>query len=209
MRDLLSIAVLILVALGLMTSSFGPSFAAEGDNPVVCLTTTYGDIVIELYPDKAPETVDNFMTYVDAKFYNGLVFHRVIANFMIQGGGFTESMSRKEGNAPIKNEADNGLSNEIGTVAMARTGEPHSASSQFFINVKDNKMLDFKEKSPRGWGYCVFGKVIGGMDVVEQIKNVKTTSRDGYEDVPVEPVVIKKAYQMGPDEVKAVKAKKK
>ncbi len=209
MRDLLSIAILILVALGLMTSSFGPSFAAKGENPVVCLTTTSGDIVIELFADKAPETVDNFMTYVDAKFYNGLIFHRVISGFMIQGGGFTESMSRKEGNAPIKNEADNGLSNENGTVAMARTGEPHSASSQFFINVKDNKMLDFKQKTAQGWGYCVFGKVIGGMDVVEKIKAVKTTSRDGYDDVPVEPVVIEKAYQMGQDEVKAIKAKNK
>jgi peptidyl-prolyl cis-trans isomerase B (cyclophilin B) len=204
----MSIAVTMLFALGLVISGVGTANAAEGDNPVVCMTTTHGDIVIELYADKAPETVDNFMTYVEAKFYNGLIFHRVIPTFMIQGGGFTESMSRKEGNAPIKNEADNKVSNERGTIAMARTGEPHSATSQFFINVKDNKSLDFKSKSPQGWGYCVFGKVISGMDVVDKIKDVKTTSRDGYNDVPVEPIVIEKVYQMDPDEVKALKAKK-
>ena len=209
MRGFLSIAVLILVALGLMTSSFGPSFAKKNGNPAVCMTTSYGDIVIELYADKAPETVDNFLTYVDSKFYDGLVFHRVISNFMIQGGGFTEAMARKDGNAPIKNEADNGLSNDRGTIVMARTGDPHSASSQFFINVKDNAALNFKSKSNAGWGYCVFGKVIGGMDVVDEIKDVKTTSRDGYDDVPVEPVVIKKAYRMGQDEIDAIKAKKK
>jgi peptidyl-prolyl cis-trans isomerase B (cyclophilin B) len=207
MKGFLSIAVTMFFALGLVILGIGPSNAAKGENPVVCMTTSQGDIVIELYPDKAPETVDNFMTYVNSKFYNGLIFHRVIPTFMIQGGGFTESMSRKEGNAPIKNEADNGLSNERGTIAMARTGEPHSATSQFFINVKDNSTLDFKSKSPQGWGYCVFGKVISGMDVVDKIKDVKTTSRDGYNDVPVEPILIEKTYQMDPDEVKSLKKK--
>ncbi len=137
------------------------------------MKTSVGDIAIELYPDKAPETVANFLWYVDNKFYDGLIFHRVMSNFMIQGGGFNKDMLRKETKPSIKNEADNGLSNMRGTIAMARTGDPHSASSQFFINVKDNKPLDFKSKAnPAGWGYCVFGKVISGMDVVDKIRQV-------------------------------------
>ncbi|UCG53809.1 MAG: peptidyl-prolyl cis-trans isomerase [Candidatus Latescibacterota bacterium] len=174
---------------------------AEEKNPVVVMQTSFGEITIELYPDKAPNTVKNFMWYVDKKFYEGLIFHRVIPTFMIQGGGFTKDMAKKQPNPPIKNEADSGLSNERGTIAMARTGEPHSATSQFFINVKDNKALDFKAKNPQGWGYCVFGKVIEGMDVVDEIRDVKTVSRQGYDDVPEVPVVIEKVY------VKEVKSK--
>ncbi|UCH85805.1 MAG: peptidyl-prolyl cis-trans isomerase [Candidatus Latescibacterota bacterium] len=168
--------------------------ANAGENPVVVMQTSFGAITIELYPEKAPKTVENFLWYVDKKFYNGLIFHRVIANFMIQGGGFTPEMNKKQPNPPIKNEANNGLSNEKGTIAMARTGEPHSATAQFFINVKDNKGLDFKSETPQGWGYCVFGKVIDGMDVVEEIRQVKTTSKQGHQDVPEVPVVIEKVY---------------
>jgi cyclophilin family peptidyl-prolyl cis-trans isomerase len=208
MKSLLVIGAVALVTVGITLMSFGPAAAETKDNPVVSMKTTYGDIAIELYPDKAPETVDNFLTYVDGKFYEGLIFHRVIPTFMIQGGGFTKEMARKEPNTSIKNEADNGLSNMRGTIAMARTGDPHSASSQFFINVKDNKALDFKSKSNgQTWGYCVFGKVIAGMDVVDEIRQVKTTSKDGYNDVPVEPVVITKVYRLGKDEIQAVKAK--
>ncbi len=210
MKSLLVIGTITLVTVGITLMSFGPAAAEKKGDPVVIMKTTYGDIVIELYPDKAPETVDNFLSYVDSKFYDGLVFHRVIPTFMIQGGGFTKEMSKKEPATTVKNEADNGLSNLKGTVAMARTGDPHSASSQFFINVKDNKSLDFKNKnSGQAWGYCVFGKVISGMDVVDEIRQVKTTRKDGYNDVPVEPVVINKAYRLGKDEVDAIKAKAK
>ncbi|MEJ2720383.1 MAG: peptidylprolyl isomerase [bacterium] len=167
---------------------------AENDNPEVVLQTSFGNITIELYPDKAPKTVENFLWYVNHKFYDGLIFHRVIPDFMIQGGGFTPDMNKKQPNAPIKNEANNGLSNLRGTIAMARTNDPNSASSQFFINLKDNKGLDFKSETPQGWGYCVFGKVIGGMDIVDEIAKVKTTTKDVYQDVPEVPVVIEKAY---------------
>lgn len=212
MRDSSMFSVLLSIALGLVMMSFGASAAQEKPktNPIVVVKTTSGDITIELYPDKAPASVTNFLSYVDNKFYEGLIFHRVIANFMIQGGGFTKDMVRKESNAAIQNEADNGLSNLKGTIAMARTNDPHSATSQFFINVKDNPPLDFKNKnSAQGWGYCVFGKVIAGMDVVEKIRQVPTTSKAGNENVPVEPIVIKKAYRLAEDEVKALKAKEK
>jgi len=188
----LVIAMITVLSIGVSGMSFGTANA--GENPVVVMQTSFGDITIELYPDKAPKTVENFLWYVDNKFYNGLIFHRVISNFMIQGGGFTPEMNKKQANAPIKNEANNGLSNAKGTIAMARTGEPHSATAQFFINVKDNKGLDFKSETPQGWGYCVFGEVIDGMDVVEEIRQVKTTNREGYQDVPEVPVVIEKAY---------------
>jgi len=191
------LASLLLVAFGMGLVLAGSAWAAEKSNPVVVLETTMGDIKIELYPDKAPVTVKNFLWYVDHKFYDGLIFHRVIKNFMIQGGGFTKDMVKKQPNAPIVNEATNGLSNKRGTIAMARTSEINSATSQFFINLKDNSFLDHKDDTPRGYGYAVFGKVIGGMDVVDKIGSVKTTSRKGYNDVPAEPVVIKKAYQLG------------
>ena len=159
-------------------------------NPKVVLETSKGQIVIELYLQKAPETVVNFLDYVDAKFYDGTIFHRVIPNFMIQGGGFTSDMKRKPGKGPIKNEADRGLKNDRGTIAMARTGDPHSATAQFFINSANNDFLDHKNKTQQGWGYAAFGKVIEGMNVVDAISAVKTTKRGGYRDAPVEPIVI-------------------
>ena len=162
-------------------------------NPTVLLETTSGDILIELFPDKAPDTVANFLQYVDDGFYANTIFHRVIPGFMIQGGGLGPRMDEKATRAPIKNEADNGLSNDRGTIAMARTSDPHSATAQFFINVKDNSFLDHRSKDPQGWGYAVFGKVIRGQDVVDQIAAVKTGSRGYYEDVPMQPVIIKRA----------------
>lgn len=163
-------------------------FAAQ--NPVVVMKTSMGAVEIELYPDKAPVTVANFLSYVDKGFYNGTIFHRVIGNFMIQGGGMTPGMREKSTAAPIKNEADNRISNNRGTIAMARTQEVHSATSQFFINVVDNTFLDYKSSTPAGYGYCVFGKVIKGMDVVDKIKSVKTGSSGYFQDVPVADVVI-------------------
>jgi len=156
------------------------------------LHTTYGDITIELNAEKAPETAANFAQYVKDGFYNGTIFHRVIPNFMVQGGGFDEKMSQKPTRDTIKNEADNGLSNETGAIAMARTSDPHSASAQFFINVADNHFLD-KARSQDGWGYAVFGKVTDGMDVVNKIKGVATGSAGGHQDVPREAVLIESA----------------
>ncbi|HKJ09626.1 MAG TPA: peptidylprolyl isomerase [Gammaproteobacteria bacterium] len=156
------------------------------------MKTSKGTIVLELYPDKAPETVANFVEYARSGFYDGTIFHRVIPGFMIQGGGFEPDMKQKKTRAPIKNEADNGLSNLTGTIAMARTPDPNSATSQFFINVKDNKFLDYTAPTPQGWGYCVFGKVTEGMDVVHAIEQVPTTTKSGHQDVPVDPVVIEK-----------------
>ena len=172
----------------------GSAFAAE--NPRVTMETSLGKITLELYPDKAPVTVANFLSYVDEGFYNGTIFHRVIRGFMIQGGGFTESMQEKPNKAPITNEADNGLKNERGTIAMARTPDPNSATAQFFINAKDNTFLNFKNKSPEGYGYCVFGKVTKGLDVVDAIEKTPTTTKGFYQDVPAKPVVIKKAYRV-------------
>ena len=165
-------------------------------NPKVVLETSRGKIVIELYLQKAPETVVNFLDYVDAKFYDGTIFHRVIPNFMIQGGGFTSDMKRKPGKGPIKNEADRGLKNDRGTIAMARTGDPHSATAQFFINSANNDFLDHKNKTQQGWGYAAFGKVIEGMNVVDAISAVKTTKRGMFRDVPVEPIVIKSSRRL-------------
>ncbi|WP_407330789.1 peptidylprolyl isomerase [Enterovibrio sp. 27052020O] len=158
---------------------------------MVTLHTNFGDIKIQLNADKAPATAENFLQYCRDGFYNGTIFHRVIDGFMVQGGGMTSGMEEKESNAPIKNEANNGLSNKIGTIAMARTMEPHSASSQFFINVGNNTFLDHKSESMDGWGYCVFGEVVEGMDVVNKIKSV-ATGNWGYvhQDVPVEEVII-------------------
>ncbi|NVK22831.1 MAG: peptidyl-prolyl cis-trans isomerase [Kangiellaceae bacterium] len=159
----------------------------------VTLTTNHGDIVLELNAEKAPKTVENFLNYVRAGHYDGTIFHRVISNFMIQGGGFTADMEQKSTQAPIENEANNGLSNVNGSIAMARTMDPHSASCQFFINVKDNDFLNFQNESMQGWGYCVFGQVVEGMDVVEAIKEVETGSYSVHQDVPVESVMIEKA----------------
>jgi len=165
-------------------------------NPKVVLETSKGKIVIELYLQKAPETVVNFLDYVDAEFYDGTIFHRVIPNFMIQGGGFTSDMTRKSGKGPIKNEADRGLKNAPGTIAMARTGDPHSATAQFFINTANNDFLNHKNKTQQGWGYAAFGKVVEGMNVIGAISAVKTTKRGMYRDVPVEPVVIKSVRRL-------------
>ena len=159
----------------------------------VRLQTTHGEILIETDDEKAPKTSANFISYVKDGFYDETVFHRVIDGFMIQGGGFGTGMSKKSTTPPIDNEADNGLSNITGTVAMARTSNPQSATSQFFINVNDNLFLDFKAKTNEGWGYCVFGKVVDGMDVVNQIKAVSTTKRGAHHDVPVDDVIIQRA----------------
>ncbi len=169
---------------------------AATEAPRVALHTSEGDIVLELNPDKAPQTVANFLRYVDSGFYNGLIFHRVIRDFMIQGGGFTEQMSKKPTDAPIQNEADNGLKNLIGTVAMARTNAPHSATAQFFINTKNNDFLNHSGKNAQGWGYAVFGKVVSGLDVMNRINSAATTTRSGYRDVPQKPVVIQSAEKL-------------
>lgn len=180
--------------LGFMTVSFLLAFpltsTAAANNPKVLMKTTMGDITLELYQDKAPATVKNFLGYVDDKFYDGTIFHRVIKGFMIQGGGHTADMSKKPTKGPIKNEADNGLSNRRGTISMARMPDPHSATSQFFINLVDNVNLDFRAKTDQGYGYCVFGKVISGMDVVDAIANVKIMTRHGMQNVPRETVEI-------------------
>lgn len=168
------------------------------NNPVVLMKTSLGDIKIELWADKAPETVKNFLSYVDDKHYDGTIFHRVISNFMIQGGGMTPDMKEKRTKAPVKNEAGPGLDNKRGTIAMARTGDPHSATAQFFINVVDNDSLNHREKSRTGWGYCVFGKVTEGMDVVDKIRTVPTKTVGPHDDVPVTPVVIQSVTRVEP-----------
>ncbi len=175
-------------------------------NPRVLLDTTKGKIVIELYPAKAPKTVKNFLDYVKAGFYNGVIFHRVIPGFMVQGGGFTPDMKEKATRASVQNEAKNGLSNERGTLAMARTADPHSASAQFFINVSNNGAGLDAGKAADGWGYTVFGKVVEGMEVADAIVAVPTTTKGFHENVPVEPVVIRKASVAG---ASAPAAKKK
>jgi peptidyl-prolyl cis-trans isomerase B (cyclophilin B) len=168
-----------------LLSFYQPGNAREA-SPKVLMKTTKGDITLELYPDKAPITVENFLKYVDEQFYDGTIFHRVIEDFMIQGGGHTEDLTEKPSGPPIKNEADNRLSNDRGTIAMARTNEPHSATNQFFINHVDNSFLDHTAKTGEGYGYCVFGKVIQGMDVVDAIATVPTDRND----VPKETVKI-------------------
>jgi peptidyl-prolyl cis-trans isomerase B (cyclophilin B) len=166
---------------------------AESTHPRVRLETSHGVIILELDSKSAPKTVENFLNYVSDGFYDGTIFHRVIKGFMLQGGGFTADMKKKPAQSPITNEADNRLRNKRGTVAMARTQDPHSATSQFFINSVDNAFLDYKGKNSRDWGYCVFGKVVEGMDVVETIEGLPTTMRAGHRDVPTSPVVIKQA----------------
>ena len=159
----------------------------------VQITTSLGSIMLELDKEKAPATIDNFVGYIKSGHYDNTIFHRVIDDFMIQCGGLDTDMNVKSTRASIKNEADNGLFNELGTIAMARTSDPHSASAQFFINTNDNRSLDFQSATDNGWGYCVFGKVIDGMDVVSTIEETTTTTRSGYQDVPEEVIVIEKA----------------
>jgi cyclophilin family peptidyl-prolyl cis-trans isomerase len=181
----------MLIALTLLSlAAAGNALAA---NPKVSIQTNKGIIVLELYPDQAPKSVENFLAYVDGGFYNGTVFHRVIKDFMIQGGGFTADMKQKATRAPVANEADNGLKNTRGTLAMARTSDPNSATAQFFINLKDNSFLDHTAKTPRGWGYAVLGRVTEGMAVVDAIGNAPT----GAKDVPQETVIIEKATRIG------------
>ena len=160
---------------------------------MIKLHTNFGVITLELDADKAPETVKNFIDYVQAGHYDGTIFHRVIDGFMIQGGGFEPGMKQKPTRAPIKNEANNGLKNDCYTIAMARTNDPHSATAQFFINVKDNSFLDHTAPTPSGWGYCVFGKVVEGSEVVDKIKGVATGSAGFHQDVPKEDVIIERA----------------
>lgn len=157
---------------------------------MVIIRTTFGDIKLELDAEKAPITVANFLDYARSGFYDGTIFHRVINNFMIQGGGFDTNMEQRTAGKPIQNEADNGLKNDFGTIAMARTMEPHSATAQFFINVKDNDFLNHSGKNMQGWGYTVFGKMVEGEDVLEKIRNVPTSSRAGHQDVPTDTVII-------------------
>ena len=160
---------------------------------MVRLHTNFGPITLTLDTEKAPKTVANFLNYVNSGFYDNTIFHRVIYGFMIQGGGFEPGMKQKPTQAPVENEATNGLTNDRYTVAMARTSDPHSATAQFFVNVKDNSFLNFTAPNMQGWGYCVFGRVTEGQDIVDKIKGVKTGSRAGHQDVPVEDVIIERA----------------
>jgi peptidyl-prolyl cis-trans isomerase B (cyclophilin B) len=191
------------ITLALISLMVASTVQAQPDMPQVRMDTSAGTIVIELDPQSAPKSVENFLAYVREGFYDGTIFHRVIKGFMIQGGGMTAEMQPKKGHAPIPNEADNALKNTIGTIAMARTDDPHSATSQFFINVKDNDFLNHSSKSMKGWGYCVFGRVTKGMEVVQAIENVETTARAGHRDVPVTPVVIEHAWILSPESGKA------
>lgn len=188
----------ILLAVSILTVMAGTSVGQENpvSNPQVVMETSKGEIVLELYPDKAPLTVKNFLNYIDAGFYSGTIFHRVIPGFMLQGGGFSRDMQKKPTMTPVKNEAFNGLKNDRGTIAMARTQDPHSASSQFFINTVDNAFLNYKSQTTSGWGYAVFGKVIKGMQVVDAISKVETGNQGRFRDVPktaVEIIKVRKA----------------
>ncbi|UCB55858.1 MAG: peptidyl-prolyl cis-trans isomerase [Thiotrichales bacterium] len=177
---------LIAVFLGISSNTFAA-------NPKVSMETSKGKVIIELYPDKAPKTVENFLRYVNEGKYDGTIFHRVIPNFMNQGGGFTPEFKKVDTSAPVMNEADNGLKNKRGTIAMARTGDPHSATNQFFINTKDNNFLDHTSKSTSGWGYCVFGTIVDGMDVMDRIAKVPTGAGGRFQkDVPQETILIEK-----------------
>ncbi len=190
MKHVYTFTMILALCLGLMSTLPGQSAAAPA--PKVTIATSLGDILVELYPDKAPKTVRNFLYYVKSGFYDDTVFHRVINNFIIQGGGLTADMQKKTTTRrPVENEAANGLKNSRYTLAMARTNDPHSATSQFFINVADNTFLDYKNKTPSGYGYAVFGKVIKGQDVVDRIKQVTTCTQGMYQDVPRTPVIIK------------------
>ncbi len=181
-------STLILVIAGLFSS-----LVSAAGNPHVLFETNMGSFTVELNEQAAPGTVENFIAYVNEGYYNGTLFHRVINDFMIQGGGFEPGMKKKATKSPIKNEAYNGLKNERGTIAMARTGDPHSATAQFFINTVDNAFLNHKNKSGSGWGYTVFGKVVKGMETIDKIQTVRTTIHGMYRDVPAEDIIIKKA----------------
>ncbi|MCC7202386.1 MAG: peptidyl-prolyl cis-trans isomerase [Nitrospirae bacterium] len=181
----------LIIAASMVMMVAGGEAGAEDKNPVVLMETSAGNIKIELDKKNAPISTSNFLSYVDDKFYDGTIFHRVISNFMIQGGGFTPDMQQKQTKGQIKNEAANGLKNKRGTIAMARTMVVDSATAQFFVNVVDNDFLDHRDTSPQGYGYAVFGKVVEGMDVVDRIKSVKTGTKMGLGDVPMETVTIK------------------
>ena len=181
---------LLAALLGLVLSVAG---AHAAEPPMVVLNTTHGDITLELDPALAPETSANFLRYVEDEFYDGTIFHRVIHGFMIQGGGLESGMKDKSTRGPIQNEAGNSLTNRAGTIAMARTSDPHSATAQFFINTSDNHFLDFKSETREGWGYCVFGRVVDGIDVVTEIEGSPTGTRSGHRDVPVQDIVIESA----------------
>lgn len=157
---------------------------------MIVFKTTMGDFKMELFADKAPKTVENFLSYVRDGFFDGTLFHRVIPNFMVQGGGFDVDMNQKDTKAPVENEANNGVKNTRGTVAMARTNDPHSATAQFFINTTDNDFLDFRSETANGWGYCVFGEVVEGMETLEKISGVRTSTHGYHADVPIEPIVV-------------------
>jgi peptidyl-prolyl cis-trans isomerase A (cyclophilin A) len=187
----------LLATAAILLTLLATSAAAVAEEPKVRMETSAGTITIELYPEKAPKTVKSFLNYVDEGFYDGTIFHRVIPGFMIQGGGFTEDMQQKSTHAPIKNEADNGLKNDRGTIAMARTSDPDSATAQFFINRKDNDFLNHTGKTTRGWGYAVFGKVTDGMEVVDKIAAAPTGPHPkGLQDVPKTPIVINKVTRV-------------
>src|SRR5690606_7335708 len=198
MRKLLALCACTVFTFGAAASAGAASSNSEPKgtqsmNPRVKLVTNHGDMVIELNAEKAPKSAENFLAYAKAGFYDGTIFHRVIGNFMVQGGGFEPGMKQKETNAPIENEANNGLKNDEYTVAMARTNDPHSATAQFFINVGNNDFLNFTSPNPRGWGYAVFGRVVEGTETVDKIKAVRTGNSGFHQDVPVEDVVITKA----------------
>ena len=195
-RKLMVIAVTLALLCGVHSSArAGSQTQRAGSGKIVALVTNHGTIKVKLFRAKAPITTANFLKYVQSGFFNGTIFHRVISNFMVQGGGLTTSMVKKTTRAAITNEADNGLQNRRGTLAMARTGAPHSATAQFFINVKNNTFLNHSSRTQRGWGYCVFAEVIGnGMAVVDKIRYVATGTSGGRQNVPLSPVVIKRAY---------------
>ena len=203
MKSLAKLLASSLIALSLMSSNALAHEHAKEDKStnattktgttMVTLKTSHGDIQIELNAEKAPRSVENFLQYVKDGHYDGVIFHRVISNFMVQGGGFDADMNQKPTRGPVVNEANNGLKNDKYTLAMARTNDPHSASAQFFINTKDNDFLNFKSETPSGWGYAVFGKVVSGTDVVDKIEGVRTGQVGPYGDVPMEPVVIESA----------------
>lgn len=185
-----------LIRFALLCTLFAMSIAptmADDQHPQVHMSTTFGDIVLELDREKAPKSVQNFLNYVQEGFYDGTIFHRVIDGFMVQGGGFTQDFQKKATHTPVENEANNGLKNVIGSIAMARTNDPHSATAQFFINVADNGFLDHRSPTPRGWGYAVFGKVVEGMEVVDKIRRTATGSGGPFrKDVPRTPIIIER-----------------
>jgi peptidyl-prolyl cis-trans isomerase B (cyclophilin B) len=192
MKIIKTLFALLLAGLCALPAHAASTPAQKGKSIMVKLHTNHGIITLKLDAEKAPNTVKNFLEYANSGFYNGTIFHRVIDGFMIQGGGFEPGLKQKNVNAPIQNEADNGLTNDAYTIAMARTSDPHSATAQFFINAKDNGFLNHTAPNSQGWGYCVFGKVVEGTEVVDAIKKVKTGSQHGYQDVPTEDVIITK-----------------